>query len=141
MPFCSLHRTPRAGVDPIRDEAAALSVVRLAMQHPASPETIAVMLDHERRGVSLVVVRGTHHPDDVVDVADRLSALAAGGDRIGGFVLASIRPGGGLDPGDADRWLEMSDGCEQLGLELVEWFVIAATVACPRDLLGERPRW
>ena len=35
-----------------------------------------------------------------------------------------------------------------LGVELVEWFVIggdtptvAANASCPRDLLGESPRW
>ena len=26
-------------------------------------------------------------------------------------------------------------------MELLEWFVIADEVSCPRDLLGEPPRW
>ena len=42
---------------------------------------------------------------------------------------------------DVDRWLEMSDIAEQVGVELIEWFVIGGDVTCPRDQLGEPPRW
>jgi hypothetical protein len=50
-------------------------------------------------------------------------------------------PGGGVDAGDVDRWLEASDLLEGYGLELLEWFVIGDRTWCPRDLLGEPPRW
>jgi hypothetical protein len=63
-------------------------------------------------------------------------------------VVATVRPGGGPQADDADRWLEASDIADDLGVELVEWFVIggdrpsvAANASCPRDLLGEVPRW
>jgi hypothetical protein len=141
MPFRSCHRTPRAGVDPIRNQAAAMRVLRLAMHDPPVAETVALLLDHERRGHRIVVVRDTFGDDDVLDVAEVLSSLAADDDRLGGLVLATVRPGGGVQPADADRWLEMSDECELVGTELVEWLIVADGVACPRDLLGEPPRW
>ena len=141
MPFRSCHRTPRAGVDPIRHQAAAMRVLRLAMHDPPVAETLALLLDHEHRGVALVVVNGTFGGDDVLDVAEWFGALARRVDRLGGLVLATVRPGGGVQPGDLDRWLEMSDECELAGTELVEWLIVADDVTCPRDLLGEPPRW
>lgn len=141
MQSSSTHRTPRVGVDPIRDPATALRVVRLAMHHPPVDQVVAVLLDHERRGGSIVVVTGTARPDDVLDVAERMTEAALGADHIDALVLASIRPGRGVDPYDGDRWLEMSELCELTGVELVEWFVVGVAVTCPRDLLGEAPRW
>jgi hypothetical protein len=38
----------------------------------------------------------------------------------------------------------MSDVAEQVGVEVLEWFVIGNSgrdVTCPRDQLGEPPRW
>jgi hypothetical protein len=35
----------------------------------------------------------------------------------------------------------MSDVTSAAGVELVEWFVIGDDIHCPRDLLGESPRW
>ncbi len=35
----------------------------------------------------------------------------------------------------------MSDLTSAAGVELVEWFVIGDDIHCPRDLLGEPPRW
>ena len=61
--------------------------------------------------------------------------------RLGALVLATVRPGQGALAGDGDRWLEMSDLASAAGVELVEWFIIGADIHCPRDLLGEPPRW
>ena len=55
-----------------------------------------------------------------------------------------MRPGGyddSVQAGDIDRWLEMSDLAEQSVVELLEWFVVGDEVSCPRDQLGEAPRW
>ena len=61
--------------------------------------------------------------------------------RLGALVMATVRPGGGPLEDDGDRWLEMSDLTSAAGVELVEWFVIGDEIHCPRDLLGEPPRW
>ena len=66
--------------------------------------------------------------------------------RIAGEHVASVRPGHGVLDDDPDRWCEAGELAEQLGVELLEWFVIddatgAPAAWCPRDLLAEPPRW
>ena len=75
--FCAAHRAPRAGVDPIDGAAAALAVVALAMRHPPVDETIALDLDPDRRGRTVVVVDGTSDPDSVLDVVERVAGSIA----------------------------------------------------------------
>jgi hypothetical protein len=100
-----------------------------------------VLLDDQRRGISVFVVSGTTAPDAVLDVVDVVGAAAQVDDLLGGIVLASVRPGGAVEAADIDRWLGASDALDQRGVELVEWFVIGESVECPRDLLGAAPRW
>jgi hypothetical protein len=146
--FCGAHRLPRAAIDPIDTARAALGVVDLAMRHPVVAETIVLVLDEDRRGRTIVVVDGTEDADAVVAVVERVGASITATGRPGGLVVATIRPHGGPLPGDDERWIEASDIADDLGVELVEWFVIGgdapsvpANAWCPRDLLGEVPRW
>jgi hypothetical protein len=146
--FCAAHRVPRANVDPINGPAAALALVDLAMHHPPADETVALVLDGDRRGRTIVIVDGTTAPDAVLDVVERVAGSIAATGRPGCVVLATIRPGGGPLDGDDDRWLEASELADDVGVELLEWFVatgdrpsVGARAWCPRDLLGEAPRW
>lgn len=147
MQLAPVHRRlPRAGIDPIVDFDAAFVTISMAVHRPLRHETIVALIDDARRGISLVAVSGTEHPDAVVEVVECLLDPARHGGRVAGLIVASVRPGEhptGADgaPGDIDRWLEMSDLSEQAGIELLEWFVIADDVRCPRDQLGEPPRW
>ena len=83
----------------------------------------------------------------VVGMALGAFIAAATGGELAAAVLASIRgstfPAQPFpEPDDVDRWLDMSELISQAGVELLEWFVIDPTgVWCPRDLLGEAPRW
>ena len=144
--FCGVHRAPRAGIDPIDSQVAAIALIKLAMHLPLTAETIALVLDADRRGRTVIVVDGTDEPDSVLEVVERLGDAIATSGRDGALVLASVRPGGRPLDDDGDRWLEASELAEELGVELVEWFVVTddlgrATAWCPRDLLGEPPRW
>ncbi len=147
--FCGAHRLPpRATADPIDSPQAALAVIDLALSRPLTAETIALVLDQDRRGRTVVVVDGTEQPDAVLEVVERMAESIAATGHIGSLVVATARPGGGPEPGDADRWLEASDLADAFGVELLEWFVVggdrptvAANATCPRDLLGELPRW
>jgi hypothetical protein len=138
------HRLPRAGVDTICNADTALLTLAMAIQQPLRAETIALLLDDQRRGIAVAVVSGTHQPDDVLEVVECFTRSAAHGGRVGSVIVASVRPDpsdGDTRATDIDRWLEMSDIAEQAGVEPLEWFVIDSGVTCPRDRLGEPPRW
>jgi len=121
---------------------AALAVVLAAAHVPARSEVIALLLDDDLRGHTIVVVDGTVSPDAVSEIMEMLGEAAAGADRDQAIVLAAIRLDGGPLPGDVDRWLELNEIADTFGCELLEWFVISDGVAwCPRDFLAEPPRW
>jgi hypothetical protein len=138
------YRLPRAGIDTIDRAETALLMVAMAIQQPLRAETIALLLDEQRRGIAVAVVSGTHRPDDVLEVVECFTRNSTHGGRVGNIVVASVRPDTADEATiatDVDRWLEMSDIAEQAGVELLEWFVIDGDVTCPRDELGEPPRW
>ncbi|MDJ0768491.1 MAG: hypothetical protein QNJ12_06835 [Ilumatobacter sp.] len=137
------HRMPRAGIDPIDDPATAFATLAMAVHRPLRAETIALVLDDARCGLAVAVVTGTDHADDVIEVVERLVEPAAHGGRAAALVVASVRPDelDSDDGADVDRWLEMSEIADAAGIELVEWFVVDREVSCPRDRLGEPPRW
>jgi hypothetical protein len=138
--FCP--RLPRAGVDPIDRPEVAMSMVGLAISRPFRDETIVLLLDGQRRGIAITVVSGTTDPDDVLEVVECLTRAEAHGGRVGSIVLASVRPTAPLVlSDDIDRWLELSAIADESFVELLEWFVIGDRITCPRDELGEAPRW
>lgn len=143
---CTRHRRlPRAGVDRLDRPEPALAMIRAVIGHPPREETIALLLDRRRRGHSILAVSGTHEPEAVVEIAERIGDI----DGVGAVVLATVRPGGSTprpDPSgrsDVDRWLEASDLLDRAGVDLLEWFVVTADgdITCPRELFGELPRW
>jgi hypothetical protein len=133
----SSHRTPRSGIDPIRSEADALAV--LALGAPYGHDIIGVGLDAERRGRTIHVVTGATDPEAIFRVIDL--CLADPLAEVDGLVLASSRPGGGLEDADRFRWIEASMQCDDAGVELVEWFVLGRVISLPRELTGDPPRW
>lgn len=141
----TVRRIPRAGIDTIDHPDTALATIALAVTRPLRNETVLLLLDEARCGRAIVVVGDTTLPDQAIEVVECITQ-AEGCEHLGAIVVASVRPDGGDDPdderrGDIDRWLEMSDIAAIAGVELLEWFVIGRTISCPRDLLGEAPRW
>jgi hypothetical protein len=142
---CSLHRLPRAGIDPIDSEPVALSLLGMVVSTPLRHETIVAFLDQQRRGISILVVNGTMPFDALFDVVDVVIDIGVEFDELGAVVLYTVRPPVAgvpdLDELDVDRWLEASAMLDDAGIELLEWFVVGALVTSPRDQLGEPPRW
>jgi len=142
---CSLHRMPRAGVDPIDSEQAALCVLDMVVSRPLRHETFALLLDEQRRGISIMVVSGTIPFDSLFDVIDVIIDRVVEVEDLRALVLFTVRPPvpgvPDLDELDVDRWLEASAMLDDAGIELLEWFVGGASITSPRDLLGEPPRW
>lgn len=138
---------PRAG-DRLLAAADAIAVIHLALHRPLRPETVVVIRDADARAGTIVVVTGTFSCDAVITVCEVLSAAVGDDHRAApsGLVVASVRPDRPMTPDDLDRWLEASDVTEEAGSELVEWFIVTGDAEsprfeCPRDALGEPPRW
>jgi len=138
---------PRAG-DRLLAAADAIAVIRLALHQPLRPETVVVIRDADARAGTIVVVSGTFSGDAVITVCEVLSAAVGGDHRAepSGLVVASVRPDQPMTSDDLDRWLEAADVTEEAGSELVEWFIVTGDAKsprfeCPRDALGEPPRW
>jgi hypothetical protein len=140
MEHTAVRRLPRAGIDTIDHPDTALAAIAMAITRPLRGETILLLLDEARRGRAIVVVSGTAEPDQVIEVVECITQ-GEGCEHLGALVVASVRPDAAEHPGDVDRWLEMSDVASLVGVELLEWFVIGRTISCPRDQLGEAPRW
>ena len=145
QPTAVHRRLPRAGIDPITDSATAFAMLAMCVGQPRRHETIVILLDEARCGRSIVVVADTVLPDSVIEVVECLThGLHA--EDLGGIVVATVRPGesnpdeASLDA-DVDRWLEMSDVAGAVGVDVLEWWVIGQSIRCPRDRLGEPPRW
>jgi hypothetical protein len=136
---------PRAGVDPIDSEPVALCVLDMVVSRPLRHETIVLFLDELRRGISIMVVSGTVPFDALFDVIDAVVDHGVELEELGAVVLFTVRPPvagvADLDELDADRWLEASAMLDDAGIDLLEWFVVGASVTSPRDQLGEPPRW
>lgn len=127
---------------PVRSGYDALRVMLLATGHPFQAETLAFFLDDEGVGGVITVISGTSDADAVLPVVECLSRAAEGVERARSLVVASVRPGGGPCPGDAERWVQLVGIAADHGLRLLEWFVIDAQgVHCPRDLAGHPERW
>lgn len=139
---------PRAGIDPIDSEAIARRLLRGLAAWPPRHETIAILLRPDRCGVAILTVDGTTCPDAVFDVAATVLSTWADDPSIRAVILASIRPvPPDPDPGrlvhldDLDRWIELDEQFRLTPLELVDWFVVDSGVTCPRELVGDPPRW
>jgi hypothetical protein len=142
MSFPSNSRIPRARLDAIVRVDQALAVFRLAMCHPLRPETLVMFLDKNNYGHELVSVSGTTEPFHVIDVASTMALCATGNDELSSLVLATVRPGGGLLPGDDELWFETAHTVEESGLVLIDWLVIGRGGAqSPREMLGIPSRW
>lgn len=144
-------RLPRAGIDPITDEATALALLSVAAD-PTRHETIVVLLDDARCGIGLVVVSDTSDPDAVVEVTERILDPAVHDGRVAGAIVATVRPGGHDDRehherhehhdlADAERWFDLDEVADRCEVELVEWFVLGTEVSRPRELVNAPQRW
>ncbi len=142
MPRSTTRPTlPLAG-EPILSSVEALRVVSMAIHHPLEAETIAFFLDECGCSNTITIVSGTTEPDSIISVAECMAVAASRSPSLCGVVLASVRLGSGMLPGDIDRWMEVEAITESQGIELVEWFIVGpGVVECPRQLLGEPDRW
>jgi hypothetical protein len=135
------HCRPRRPA-PIDSHKAAIDLLGIAVARPLRDETLGVLLDARGQGDTILIVDDTFAPDAVLDVAACLAETARHTSGFAKMMLVTCRPSDGLLPDDVDLWCAASDLAEGADLTLVEWYVVhPGGIDCPRDLLGERPRW
>ncbi len=144
--YCTYHRLPHAGVDPIDSHEVALSMIGFMMGDPVRSETLVLFLDEQHCGIQVTIVNGTVPFDAVFDVIELIKETVVTADfDFDAVVIATVRPPEcgvpDLDDRDVDRWLEASALLDDAGIDLLEWYVIGHRIMCPRDELGEPPRW
>lgn len=142
------RRFPRAGIDPIRSDIHARMFIHLLVPEVDDDEVIAIPLDDRWCGRTLLRVAGATDPDSVLVVTDaiaigileaRIQGRALGATSI---VLVSVRPTRPSEPHDLGRWLDARNNLGNAGATLVEWYIVSHRgIECPRELLGEPPRW
>jgi len=142
MPVSSHGRVPRARIDPIFSATDAMVVFTAQMMRPLRAETLVMFLDDAWRGSSLVTITGTDDPFQIIEIAETMALAGTSSPDVNGLVLASVRPGGSVLPGDDELWLEAADVAEDVGLVLVDWLIIGRDgTHSPRELLGMPSRW
>jgi len=130
-----------AEVDRFEDPSIALALIDALASDPPVHETLAVLLDSDHRGTTIMNFDGTVENDSVLWVADAVTERANRMDDVGAVIIASVRPDGSDELDDVERWLTIDEQLGLVGIELVEWFVIGRSVSCPRALLGDESRW
>jgi hypothetical protein len=101
-----------------------------------------MFLGDDRRGTHLVTVGDPDQREQIVEIVEVMAGAADGLPDIAGLVLATVRPGGDMQPTDTDLWLEAADTAEQCGVELIDWLLVTRRgVISPRERLGIPSRW
>lgn len=120
----------------------AIEALKLIVTVPAKPEIIAMLIDENGIGRSMIVIDGTN-PGNETNVVDVITTAAEQAGARDSLVLASVRPGGGLESEDCHRWFELDDAAHERGCELIEWLVLDGRrhAYLPRALVGAPERW
>ena len=126
----------------VRSAHAARRLLRPLVGSPPQEQTLAFLLDDRWVGGVIVSVDNTNLPEHLLGVVEVMSIAGGRTPPVQSLVVATVRPEHDAEPADGDLWLQASHLAEQHGIVLVEWFVFGpAGFRCPRELVGEPPRW
>jgi hypothetical protein len=129
---------------PLPGPEEALATILAATSHPPAAETVCLLLDAAHCGLGCVNVDGTADDDAVYRVADFLVDVALERTQLAAVVLATTRPGRSHlpEPGDHLRFLDLRAIFDDVGVQLLDWFVIAGGYASSlAELTDARPLW
>ena len=125
----------------LADSAEALQFIDLLM-HRGCPGTLAVLMEDTGLPGTCIAVDGGGHPDAVFTVSITVTAKCLRNPHVAGVVLASFRPTLRPDCEDIDRWFELVNDFEQIGVDLLEWFILGPGFAVGmRAMTGCRSAW
>ena len=147
MPFVSCRRRrlrPRRAGQALRGPREALDVIMFAAASPPRPETICLLLDPAHRGLTVVIVEGARADHDLLGLAELLLAASVDSGAVGAVVLATVRPDRSHRPSGDDelRWFDLRARFDEMGVELLDWFVLSGGLASSLcELTDSRRRW
>jgi hypothetical protein len=144
MPPLPSSRDPArsdTGRAPVRGPADALEAFASVADLDV-PQILALLLDDDCTGNTCVAVDHAVDADAVLRVGDLLAELAAHDIGLSAAVLASVRPRGGVELADVDRWEALSARLAGAQVQLLEWFILgdAAPVGVA-EITGAPWRW
>ncbi len=122
-----LSDVPRAQLDPITTLSEKLSVFALALSRPLRHETIALCCDHQQRGVGIFAFDSKLK---LTQIIERIIGAAISIDSATKICLLSSRQGAGRDATDASQFFMAKNRCQDAGLELTDWFLVAHGETC-----------
>lgn len=122
-----LSDVPRAQLDPITTLSEKLGVFALALSRPLRHETIALCCDHQQRGVGLFAFDSKLK---LTQIIERIIGAAINIDSATTICLLSSRQGTGRDSADASQFFMAKNRCQDAGLELTDWFLVANGKTC-----------
>ena len=117
---------------PLTGPEEALRILLAATSEPPRHETVAVLLDGAHRGLSpCLVCDGASSADQVLDLGGLLRTLGEREPTFGAVVLATCRPGRGVEllPDDEAAFYRLRHDLAELGVELLDWFLLDAALA------------
>jgi hypothetical protein len=118
----------------------------LATNDGRDPCAIVACVDGDRLPLTMFIFDGRPNLDDDLEEAVEMvmTASTRAHTSLAAMFLGSSRPGGELGPSIADeqRWVRMADRCADVGIDLLDWFIINDRSVCSvADTLRPGPGW
>ncbi len=105
-------------------------------------QVLALLLDADHTGTTCLAVDDVPSPDGVLQVGSALAELARHDIGLVAVALASVRPGGGAELADIDRFQALSARLAGGGVTLLDWFVLGEHSAIGLgELVGAPWHW
>ena len=135
---------PRPRLDPMESWVDGLQVVLMTIdfEFRRRHQVLVVTLDDVRRAHTVTRFRDAVEPFAVVDAVAHAVESAMVEVETSALLVASMRPDGGVGVDDLGYWHAIDALCDEVDIELVEWYVVGGRgVDLPRELCGVRSRW
>jgi hypothetical protein len=105
-------------------------------------QILALLLDADHTGTTCLAVDDVPAPDGVLRVGSILAELAGHDIGLAAVALASVRPGGGAEMADIDRFDALAARLGGSGVLLLDWFVLGEHTAIGLgELVGAPWHW
>jgi DNA repair protein RadC len=104
----------------------ALGVVFVALDEPHRRQTVVLLLDDDHRGSVVLLCSDASEPFEVRRLATVIIEVAKTSPTLGAVVLATSRPGRGIEPSDDDEhaFAAMRHDLAEASVELLDWFLV-----------------